>query len=248
MRAVVALLFLLFTAPLAAAQRPDGLAAGVTEELIAVSSSFRGARVTIFGVAPQRRQGDLVVVLRGPPTPVTVTRKRQAFGLWVDADPVLFRDAPGFFAAMSARPLAEIVPPRAFWELSLDPAVGPQVFGLTPQDADRAAYRAALVRLKRARGLYLENPRALDVGESGLFKTQIALPANAPPGLYRVDVYLFRNKRLLATESASVVVSRVGIERTVYDLAMRHPLFYGLFVAALALAAGWVAAVMFRRA
>lgn len=231
----------------ARAQGQDGLAAGVTEQLIAVTSSFRGARVTIFGVAPQRRQGDLVVVLRGPPAPVTVTRKRQAAGLWINADPVRFTDAPAFFAAMSAKPLAEIVPPRAFWELSLDPAVGPTLSGVTPADADRAAYRAALVRLKRQRGLYQENPRGLEVGESGLFKAQIALPANAPPGLYRVDVYLFRNRRLIATETASVIVSRVGVERAVHDLAIRQPLLYGLGVVALALLAGWGAALLFRR-
>ncbi len=239
---------LAFAAAPGRAGAQDGFAAEVSERLIEITSDFRGARLTIFGVAPQRRQGDLVVVLRGPSEQVTVKRKRQVAGLWINSDPVTFKNVPTFFAAFSAEPLAQIAPARAFWELGLDPTVGSPVEGATPADADRAAYRAALVRLKRDRRLYQENPRGLEVYESGLFKAQIALPANAPPGRYTMDVYLFRNQRLIASESSSIDISRVGLERAVHDLAMRFPVVYGLAMVALALGAGWGAAIMLRRA
>lgn len=251
MRLLLLIAALFLCALPARAQEPTtDLPAAVTEDEIAVESDYRGFSITVFGVNPDRRgRGDIVVAVRGPSGPATVMRKRRWLGLWVNGSPVEFSEAPAFHYVISARPLQQIVSPQAIWSLQLDPAASARLAGATPADADPSAYREALVRLRTAAGLYRVDPEGLDMMSDGrLFRAQVRIPANAPLGNYVADVYLFRNGRLVSSQRSPVNVSRAGFERTVHDLASDRPIFYGLVVVALALASGWGAAAVFRRA
>lgn len=251
MRAALLLLLglaLLAVAPAAEAQQRRNLTAAVTEDTIEVTSDFRGARVIVYGASPEQRGGgDLVVAIRGPAAGLTVRRKRRIAGLWLNVDPVRFSDAPMFFAVVSAKPLEQIAAPEAIWKLKLDPAAQARLVDTTPADADPGVYRRALARLKQRAGLYAVEPRGLEFPAQGLFRAPVALPANAPPGAYTVDIYLFRRERLIASEQATITIARTGLERTIHDLAHSHPLLYGLAAVLLAVSAGWAATLAFRR-
>jgi uncharacterized protein (TIGR02186 family) len=242
----------------ARAQTPDvasDLPAAVVEEQITVSSDYRGSFITVFGYNPDRRgRGDIVVVLRGPPESAVVMRKRRVLGLWINGDPVRFSETPSFFAVLSNRPLRSIAPPQAIWRYQLDPAASARLQSRTG-DADPSAYRNALVRLRRAQGLYQEySGRAspeerggLTMYQGGLFRAVVRLPANAPIAQYHADTYLFRDGRLISAQRIPITISRVGIERRIHDLATGASWLYGIVTVLLALAAGWVAAFLFRR-
>ncbi|MBC7767282.1 MAG: TIGR02186 family protein [Phycisphaerales bacterium] len=257
-RLLAALAFLLLCAP-AAAQAPADVAsdlpAGVAEDSITVSSDYRGSYVTVFGVNPDRRgRGDIVVVVRGPNEGAVVMRKRRVLGLWVNGDPVRFSEAPSFFAVLSNRPLRSIASAESIWRYQLDPAASAQLESSTG-DSDPSDYRAALVRLRRAQGLYQvyaggatpDQRGGLTMYQGGLFRAVVRLPANAPIAQYQADTYLFRDGRLISAQRIPISISRVGIERRIHDLATKFPLFYGMLTVMLALAAGWVAAFLFRR-
>ncbi|MBN8607298.1 MAG: TIGR02186 family protein [Caulobacterales bacterium] len=253
-------LALLCATPAAAQQQPGDVAndlpAAVAEEQITVSSDYRGSFVTVFGVNPDRRgRGDIVVVVRGPTQPARVMRKRQVFGLYMNGDAVRFREAPSFFAVLSNRPLRQIASAESIWRYQLDPAASAQLSSAVPAGADPSAYRAALVRLRREQGLYQEySGRALPerrggltLYQGGLFRAVVRLPANAPIAQYHADTYLFRDGRLVSSQRVPITISRVGFERRIHDLATQHSFIYGLLTVLLALAAGWVAALIFRR-
>lgn len=263
MRRVLATLAfaLLAAAPAAAQQQPapdvaNDLPAGVAEEQITVSSTYGGSFITVFGVNPDRRgRGDIVVVLRGPNQRATVMRKRRVFGLWVNGDPVRFREAPAFFAVLSTRPLNRIASPESIWRYQLDPAASAQLASAVPAGGDPSAYRAALVRLRRGQGLYQWYTRAPREGErggltayqGGLFRAVVRLPANAPIDQYHADTYLFRDGRLISAQRIPITISRIGFERTIHDLATNVSWVYGIVTVMLALLAGWVSALVFRR-
>lgn len=261
-RAALLALALLLTAPLASAQERPGdtasdLPAAVAEERITVSSDYRGSSVTVFGVNPDRRgRGDIVVVVRGPNAPASVMQKRRVLWLWVNSSPVRFSEAPSFFAVLSNRPLRQIASPQAIWRYGLDPAASAQLESAVPAGANPADYRNALVRLRRAQGLYQEftggeaasgNGGALTLYQGGLFRAVVRLPANAPIAEYYADTYLFRDGRLISSQRVRVDISRVGVERSIHDLATRSSFIYGVLTVLIALAAGWAAAFLFRR-
>jgi uncharacterized protein (TIGR02186 family) len=257
---VVLALVTLLAAPPARAQTPAeptaGLPAAVAEEQITVSSDYRGSFVTVFGVNPDRRgRGDIVVVVRGPNEPATVMRKRRVLGFWVNGDPVRFNQAPSFFAVLSNRPLPQIASPRAIWNYGLDPAASARLASAVPAGGDPSAYRAALVQLRREQGLYQwytgrqapEQRGGLTMYQGGLFRAVVRLPANAPIAQYHADTYLFRDGRLISSQRIPITISRVGVERRIHDLATNNSWIYGIVTVLLALASGWVAAVLFRR-
>lgn len=234
----------------------DDLPAGVAEEQITVSSTYGGSYITVFGVNPDRRgRGDIVVVLRGPNQPATVMRKRQILGLWLNGDPVHFSQAPAFFAVLSSRPLRQIASPESIWRYQLDPAASAQLASAVPAGGDPSAYRASLVRLRHQQNLYQwysTPPRegvrgGLTAYRGGLFRAVVRLPANAPIAQYHADTYLFRDGRLISRQRIPIMISRVGIERTIHDLATNVSWLYGVVTVLLALLAGWGAAMVFRR-
>lgn len=257
-RGALVLALLLITAP-AQAQQPSAVAAplpsAVAEDSISVGSDYRGSSITVFGFNPDRRgRGDIVVVVRGPDEPAVVMRKRRVFGLWVNGNPVRFAEAPTFFAMMSTRRLESIVPPNLIRQYQLDPAASARLAS-TVRYGDPAAYRAALVRLRRAQRLYQEHvgattperAAAITRYPGGLFRAVVRLPANAPIDRYRVDTYLFRDRRLVSSARLEVNITRVGIEQQIHELATNASALYGLMTVLLAISVGWGAAVLFRR-
>ncbi len=260
MRRVLAALALVLLAAPARAQAPGDVAsdlpAAVAEEQITVSSDYRGSFITVFGVNPDRRgRGDIVVVVRGPTQSTVVMRKRRVFGLWINGDPVRFGEAPSFFAVLSNRPLRQIASPQAIWQYQLDPAASAQLASAVPAGADPSDYRAALVRLRRTQGLYQwyygsaspDRRGGLTMYQGGLFRAVVRLPANAPIAQYHADTYLFRDGRLISSQRIPVTISRVGIERRIHDLATNASWLYGIVTVLMALGAGWLAALLFRR-
>jgi uncharacterized protein (TIGR02186 family) len=232
------------------------LPSAVADEHITVSSDYRGSFITVFGVNPDRRgRGDIVVVLRGPGQPANVMRKHRVFALWINGAPVRFSEAPSFFAVLSNRPLRQIASPQSIWRYGLDPAASAHLESAVPLGDDPSAYRAALVRLRRAQDLYQEysgrpSPEArggLTMFAGGLFRAVVRLPANAPIAQYYADTYLFRDGRLISSQHIPIDVSRIGVERSVHNLATDFSIIYGLLTVLLALGAGWVAAYFFRR-
>lgn len=256
---MAAALMLAFAAP--ASAQPSGevasnLPAAVAEERITVSSDYRGSYVTVFGVNPDRRgRGDIVVVVRGPSESAIVMRKQRVFGLWINSAPVRFTEAPAFFAVLSNRPLRQIASAQAIWRHRLDPAASAQLASAVPAGADPAAYRSALVHLRHTQQLYQEysgqalpeRRGGLTLYPGGLFRAVVRLPANAPIAEYHADTYLFRDGRLISTQRIPIDIARVGVERSIHDLATGASLLYGVVTVLLALGAGWLAAFLFRR-
>lgn len=240
-------LALLASAP-AAAQAPD-LAAGITDEEVSVGADYRGAQLTVFGAHWRRGRApsDVVVVLRGPAETQVIRRKRQIAGLWINTDPVRFTNVPSFFALASTRPVNSFLNARTIDELGLDAGAIPQLEGGTPADTDSAVYRRAIVRLKRAEGLYPQSAGAMKIDADGLFQVDFAIPPNAPIGRYAVDVYLFRDARLVKRKPNEIRINRIGLEKTVYTTAQKNPLLYGFTAVIIALLAGYGAAFVFRR-
>ena len=109
----------------------------------------------------------------------------------------------------------------------------------------RAAFVAALVRLKRAQGLYGAEPGKVEFLGSRLFRTTLILPDNVPIGRYRIEVYEVHGERAEQT-SLDLQIEKTGFEAGVFDLAQTQGLAYGLFAVALALMAGWAASAMLR--
>ena len=249
--------------PLQAGGQP-AISAALTDATVRVSSDFRGDKIVLYGAVfdPQARPSDVVVIVRGPEEPVRIARKSRVAGVWINSRPVVFQGAPGFYIAASTRPLDEIarfgvlrkleagvdhLAIHAPAEQRVETRYGIRDMVVSSLGADYFDWRTAVIRLKEAAGLYDTNGHGVRFVDKGLFRAEIALPAEAPIGRYEVRILLFQNGQPVSEKDRSLIVEQVGLERALYLWAHQRPWSYGLAAMAFALAAGWAASSAFRR-
>jgi uncharacterized protein (TIGR02186 family) len=243
---------------------PAAISAALTETTVRVNSDFRGDRIVLYGAVfdPARRPSDVVVIVRGPDEPIRIARKTRVAGLWINSRPVVFQGAPGFYIAASTRPLDDIA--RFGVLRQLEAGVDHLHFNAPDEQREETRYgvrdmvvsrlgvdyldwRNAVVRLKADQRLYAVNERGVRFVDKGLFRAEIALPAEAPIGRYEARILLFQNGRPVSEKDRTLTVEQVGVERALYLWAHQRPWSYGLAAMAFALGAGWAASAAFRR-
>jgi uncharacterized protein (TIGR02186 family) len=179
---------------------------------------------------------------------MTIRRKDRVAGIWVNTWAVTFNSVPNFYAVAASRPIEEIMSPAAaslyrlgIANLKLEPAAP-----TSPPVAE--AFRNALERKQQQAGLFVNRIGKVDFLGERLFRTTIAFPANVPTGTYLVEVFLVRNKDVVAGQTTPLVVSKVGLDAAVSEYSYRQPGFYGAIAVLTAMVAGWLASLPFRGA
>jgi uncharacterized protein (TIGR02186 family) len=233
--------------------------ADVSTRSVAVTSSFTGTEIVVFGAVDNSRQTsaeaglyDVVIILEGTPSELVVRRKSNVAGIWVNTQSLTFVSVPSYYAIASTRPLDEVAPPNVlnendigFQHVRMTPVQGWET-GLTT--ADLQAFRDAVIRIKTREGLYIRNDYDVVFIGRSLFRATIGLPANVPVGPLSAKVFLFRDGQLLSTYNSRVVLEREGVERVLHDFAFKLPFWYGVFVVAVAVGAGLAASTLLQRA
>ncbi len=232
--------------------RTQPLVADLSDHLIAISTAFTGTEVVLFGALDG--PGDVAVVVMGPEHDMVVRRKDRTLGIWVNAASMAFERVPTYYKVATTSPLEEIGDSTVLARhgigldhLRLQPA--------DPTDADSPVYdefRAALIGRMQSEQLYSigtgtsdTNPIAR-LGER-LFRTNIYFPANVPTGQYTVSVYLFRDGQLASAQTTPLFVNKIGVGARVFAFAQTQAAAYGGIAILIAVAAGWLAGVFFRR-
>jgi uncharacterized protein (TIGR02186 family) len=240
------------------------ISAALTETRVRVNSDFRGDQIVLYGAVfdPLSRPSDVVVIVRGPEEPVRIARKSRVAGVWVNSRPVVFQGAPGFYIAASTRPLDDIarfgvlrrlgagvdhLAINAPAEQRTETRYGVRDVVVSRLGADYLDWRRAVVRLKEAQHLYAVDEHGVRFVDKGLFRAEIALPAEAPIGKYDVRILLFQKGEPVSEKDRTLTVEEVGAARALYLWAHQRPWSYGLAAMAFALTAGWAAASAFRR-
>lgn len=253
MRRIAALLAtLLFAAPMAA---QESVVTGVSTDNIALTANFDGSDIFVFGAI--RREGplpegtsplDIIITIKGPVRPLVVRRKERRFGIWVNTEAVVVREAPSFYAIATTGPVGDLLSEteRLRYGIGMDQAV--RLVGSHPTIADTRPFGDAVVRIRQEDGKYAVLDGAVSVTEDTLFQARFRLPASLVEGDYAAEFFLVRDRTVIYAGATNIVVEKTGIERWLYNLAIGRPLAYGVLSVALALAAGWLAATVFRLA
>jgi uncharacterized protein (TIGR02186 family) len=231
---------------MASAATPQ-LVADLSEHLIAINTGFTGTDVVLFGAT--EGEGDVAVIVRGPAKTVTIREKQRSFGIWLNGDSLTFGGVPSFYSVAANRPIDQLAGP-----VTLDrEGIGLNHLRLVPESGQdvgsdkEAVFRAALLRSMQDRQLYVAETAPVTFLSGRLFRTTLQIPANVPTGRYLVEVFLFKDGKAVSAQTTPLVVGKVGIGAALFDLAEEKPALYGLATVLAAVAAGWLASVVFRR-
>jgi uncharacterized protein (TIGR02186 family) len=237
-------------------QIPGVIEAGVSQNHFYIEPSYDGTTITLFASVDRDklkgRPFDVAVTVRGPIKSVTVWKKHRRAGLWVNSRSLTFEGVPNFYAVLSTKRLGEIAPldKRRPFEIGLDALSLPVRAGEEPTAQTPASpeFQEALIRLKKASGLFVEADHS-DIEFLGerLFRARVFLPAAAGPGLYRANFYVFQKGDIAGTAASHIRLKKIGIEARLSSAATEHPWLYGVAAVLLAAAVGSGASLVFRR-
>jgi uncharacterized protein (TIGR02186 family) len=245
MKRFAPLLLLLFAAlPV----RAEDLVSGISQDVIQITSNYTGTAIVVFG-AIERPQGadgrDIVVVVRGPDTTMTVRKRERIAGIWVNSDAAELVGMPSYYYMASTRPLTAIAGAADLTRYG----IGAQ--HLVPQRIvshhDARPFQAAALRHLERESLYTQAPGSIDFLSETLFRTRVPVPAGVVRGQYNVEVYLFRGGQVVSAQSTPLFIDQTGLERRLFNFAADAPFLYGLAAVLMSLMLGWISSVLFRR-
>ncbi len=235
---------------------PDLIEAGASQNHFYIEPSYDGTSVVLFGsVESDRLENepfDIAITIRGPIRPATVWKKARRAGLWVNSESLTFDGVPNYYAVLSTKPLEDIASLKDREDHEI--GVGVLQFPLMARPETKAPaiptkeFQEALIKLKRASGLFVENNQAaIEFLGARLFRAKVFLPPAAGPGLYRVNFYVFQKGGILGEASSHIRLNKIGIEARLSAAAVDHPWLYGVLAVVLAATVGGGASLVFRR-
>ena len=254
MKTIIALLFLSAATTANAAE----ISVAFTDDHIAVDTDFSGAKLTLFGAVTGvdniAETIDIITVVHGPTSRFMIRQLEKRNLIWAPGDTHIVEGAPGLYLTQATRAIDDIapLPDQAGYRLGADyleiTAERPEETAIEGATKDHnALYKNAFLTEIEDQGLYRDIVGGVSFKKGALFTVNIDLPATTPVGEYGVAVYLYRDGVLLGRDNATLTVNKVGVERSIYDLAHQRPVSYGILCVALSLLAGWFAAFAFRK-
>lgn len=236
----------------AAAQEPDAIEAGASQNYFYIEPSYDGTTIVLFGsIEREVVKGlpfDVAVTVHGPLRPVTLWKKKRHAGLWINSESFTFKAVPNYYAVLSTLPVGELAPldERKAHGIGLD-ALKRSLKG--KDSAALPEFLDALIRLKRSAGLFVEKSTdAVEFVGARLFRSRLDLPASAGAGLYRAQFYVIQNGKITGETSANIRLQKAGIEASLSFAALNYPWLYGVLAVVVAAAIGGGASLVFRRA
>ena len=253
MRALASLLAALLLVAATAGSRAEELVSTVSNPNVAITSSFDGETLSLFGnVEPDPGaagvQGpfDIIIVVIGPSVNRVTRLKTNRFGLWMNTEQVEFNPFPTYYHVLASNPLNRITDHETLEAERILPDAQTRI-AAAPNSPHAVQFGAELVRLMTAQNLFGANEQGVKFLSPTAYVAQLTLPADISNGLFITQTYLFRNGRLLAKRGDSFAVNKTGFERYVFTVAHDQPLAYGLVCVLLAIGTGWLGGVIFRR-
>ena len=240
---IVSLLSMVIAAPLSAAP----VITDLSEHSVAITANFAGSDILLFGATQGEK--DVIVIVQGPRQPRTIRRQERNVGIWMNGESVTFDQVPSYYAMAATRDIdsllsADVLESFGAGEEHLvitAAADTDPVIDITP-------YREALIRNMRRLDLYSQKPAKVKILGNSLFRVSLHFPTNVPVGEYKVRILLVTDNKVVSTGSMRLDVGKSGIEASVYDFAHRYSALYGIVALIIAVAAGWAASAVFRKA
>lgn len=248
LRRLLLFTLLLIAPPAGAAEQ---LISGVSQDLIQITSNYTGSDIVVFGAvegqspSASHEPKDVVVVVRGPDTDITVRRRDRVAGIWINHDAADLSGMPSYYFLASTRPLTDIAPAAVLARYG----IGLQ--SLMPNSVhshhDSEPFRQAALRHMERDRLYSEVPGGVEFLSDTLFRAHVPVPAGVVRGQYNVEVYLFRAGNVVSAQSTPLFIDQTGLERRLYNFAHDQAFFYGLATILMAVFMGWLSSLLFRR-
>jgi hypothetical protein len=218
----------------------------VIPNVMNVDTFFSGGQVTISGEIPSG--DDVLIEVLGPEANDLFDMKGRVGPFWMTREKVHLENAPQLYMLL--------LPQGPDWE-RMAAQLGLGVEHLKKKIAISGSILPAedifrmFVSLKSSEGLYDEAPGAVLYTPAAngrrSFKATYMFPSSTTAGSYTIKATTIENGMRGPEKSKDVTVQEIGFVKMVKDMASNRPLTYGVSAVVIALLAGSLMGVIFKR-
>jgi uncharacterized protein (TIGR02186 family) len=234
MRFFLIIAALLFVSPAMAA---DDVTVDLASDHVDITTGFTGTTLELFGV--RKNGGEIAVVVKGPIRTMSVRRKENVLGAWMNRRFETYKGVPSYYNYASSVPLEKLASP----DVLKQNGIGTENLQFNKPDSteeDRVVFREAMIRNKQNEGLFAKKSEEIKFIAPGFFRADFYVPSNTPVGDYEIQTYYFANGQVKDVKTRSVRVAQTGAAAQIHAVALDHSFLYGLFCVLFSVFAGWL--------
>jgi uncharacterized protein (TIGR02186 family) len=223
------------------AQAQD-LSVEIASDHIDITVGFNGSRIEIFG---DRRDlnTDIAVFVTGPEREMTVWRKVQILGAWINLHYAHFYRQPGYYNYAVSFDEAEEGTHKALMlenRIGLEGLFHTADVKLSGRKAEKQNFTEALIAQKQRQGAYPQQAAEMKFINPHFFRVSFDIPATAPTGQYKIHSFLIRDGKVIEADIDNLNVQQVGTNAFVLYASKNYSLVYALFCIIIAAGSGWL--------
>ena len=224
----------------------QSLTVDLVQDYVDITLGFNGAHLALFGV---KKDEDAVVaiVIRGPNHRMTVRRRDQVMGIWLNRQSVKFNDVPVYYDFAIGLPETMLASAAARKEYG----IGLDALHFEPREkrdeTTTLKFREALIRNKQIQGHFPLEPKKVTYLSPMFFRADFYVPPDVPTGDYVIETFLFKNQSLVDRKLTQLRVAQAGFNYRLSLFAYDHGMAYGLAAVIFALLSGWGAFALMRK-
>ncbi len=227
------------------------IVADLSNDSININTGFNGAELFLFGTYDGQEGDDLFIFIEGPKTEATIYKKDYISGIWINKESVTFKNVPSFYYSIFSK---SKVTSESLNYLALNNlgSSNLKLISKNPQkyknldewinSFDSRMKKNEMWITKKGTG-----KEKIEIKDNKLFRAPVILPATVLPGNYNVKILHLRNGKKISEENTQIFVKKTGMGSKIYSFAHDYSTFYGIFAIVLAVFAGYLAAVGFRK-
>lgn len=225
------------------------LTAKANHDHINIDFFYHGSTVSVSGISDPGT--DLIIKITSPEEHQTMKEKGKVAGLlWMNVNTLKIENVPNLYSIHSTKKLEDILSSEEMEKHVIGYQALEKHVGMSPvaDDKDKAKWFAEFVKFKENSKLYAASSGKIELTEKdGKEKYYILTPwpYQALPGDYTVTVYAVKNKKVVETAEAKVVVEQVGAVKSLAGMAKNNASLYGILSILAALGAGFGVGMVF---
>jgi len=227
------------------------IVADLSNDSININTGFNGAELFLFGTYDGQEGDELFIFIEGPKTEATIYKKDYVSGIWINKQSVTFKNVPSFYYSIYSK---SKVSGESLNYLTLN-KLGSSNLRLISKNTQKLQNLDEWINNFDARMKKNEmwvtkkgtGKEKIEIKDNKLFRAPVILPATVLPGNYKVKILHLRDGKRVSEENTQIFVKKTGMGSKIYNFAHDYSSFYGIFAITLAVFAGYLAAVGFRK-
>ena len=228
-----------------------GLTIKANHDHISIDFFYHGSTVSVAGEADPYT--DLIIKITSPEGHQALRKKGKAAGfLWMNVGNLNFEHTPNLYFLHSTKKIEEMLNPDEMDKYLIGYPALKKYIEITPveNEDEKAKWFNEFVKFKESSKLYSISSGKISTtkkDEKQNYRIVFDWPYQALPGDYIITVYAVKDKKIVETAVAKVLVEQVGIVKTFASMAKNNGALYGVISIIAALAAGFGVGMIFRK-